>query len=112
MRNTIRKVTMVVLVLITSCQLSLKRNMGPAASQRRTMPAAMLKAAGLPPARDVALAKRVNHVPGFVGRIGVHPTGKREMAALPAASRPASVKRLLRLCPRQLLLVRQVEPQR
>ena len=60
---------MVVPVLIVSCQVSLKRKRGPQTSQRRTAPDAKAKADGLPAARDVALAKWVNHVRDLTGRM-------------------------------------------
>src|SRR5688572_2357339 len=48
MRNTIRKVTMVVPVLMTSCQVSEKWNTGPVTAQMTSTAAAMMKAHGLP----------------------------------------------------------------
>jgi hypothetical protein len=57
MRNTIRKVMIVVPVLITSCQVSLNRKSGPVTSQARITLTARMKAAGLPVTRDVAFAK-------------------------------------------------------
>src|SRR5688500_6751997 len=69
MRNTIRKVTMVVLVLITSCQVSLKRNRGPVRAQARMIPTAAANATGLPVTRAVRLAKRVNHEFDLRGRM-------------------------------------------
>jgi len=43
-----RKVTMVVEVLITNCQVSLKPNTGPLIAQTAIIKAAMRKAPGLP----------------------------------------------------------------
>jgi hypothetical protein len=54
-----RKVTIVVPVLITSCQLSLYPNSGPVSSQASTTSSASAKADGRPTSREVALAKRV-----------------------------------------------------
>ena len=48
MRNTIRKVTMVVPVLMTSCQVSEKSKTGPVTAQTRTTPSAKAKAGTLP----------------------------------------------------------------
>src|SRR5262245_61017992 len=59
MRNTIRKVTIVVPVLITSCQVSLKWKRGPVIAQVKTTANANAKAAGLPVARPVQFAKRL-----------------------------------------------------
>ena len=53
MRKTIRKVTMVVPVLITSCQVSLKPKIGPASAQIRTMATASTKVTGRPHARPI-----------------------------------------------------------
>ena len=47
-RNTIRNVTMVVPVLMTSCQVSLKPNNGPDTSQTTINPAAMANTHGRP----------------------------------------------------------------
>ena len=61
MRNTMRKVTTVVPVLMTSCQVSLKWKSGPLAPQARTTRSASRNARGLPTASDAAkasLAKR------------------------------------------------------
>jgi hypothetical protein len=59
-RNTIRKVMMVVPVLITSCQVLLNLNSGPVIAQTRTTPAASAKHNGRPVKREAALAMRVN----------------------------------------------------
>src|SRR5829696_2743329 len=67
MRKTIRKVTMVVPVLMTSCQVSEKPKSGPVTAQTTTTPAATAKAGGRPVARAVHLAKRVNHEVDFDG---------------------------------------------
>src|SRR5215217_4720300 len=69
MRNTIRNVTMVVLVLMTSCQVSLKPKRGPVMAHVRMMAAAMRKAAGRPVACAVHFASRVKRDFGLVGRI-------------------------------------------
>ena len=61
MRNTIRKVTTVVLVLITNCQVSLNPKIGPVPAQTMIVPSAKINAAGRPVARAAAFAKRVNH---------------------------------------------------
>src|SRR5688572_19637311 len=66
MRKTMRNVTMVVPVLITSCHVSLKPNRGPLAAQITTMPNAVMNAIGRPVARAVVLAKRANHDEFFI----------------------------------------------
>src|SRR4051812_27669173 len=48
MMNTIRKVTIVVPVLMTSCQVSLKLKIGPVTAQARTISRASTKAWTLP----------------------------------------------------------------
>ena len=58
-RNTIRKVTIVVPVLITSCQVSLKPNSGPVTTQTSTSSTASTKHSGRPVNRAAALARRV-----------------------------------------------------
>ena len=65
-RKTIRKVTMVVPVLIMSCHVSLYSKMGPVRAQIATMPAAIVKAAGRPAARDVFFANLTNHEVEFI----------------------------------------------
>ncbi len=52
-RKTIRKVTIVVPVLITSCQVSEKPNSGPVAAQTTTTSAAVRNAQGDPTALEV-----------------------------------------------------------
>ena len=47
-RNTMRKVTMEVEVLMTSCQVSLKPNSGPVIPHTTMMAMAPMKVAGLP----------------------------------------------------------------
>src|SRR6476659_7827987 len=69
-RNTMRKVTIVVPVLITSCQVSLKPNSGPVTAQATMTAAATVNADGLPVARAVHLANRENHDLDRVGLIG------------------------------------------
>ncbi len=56
-RNTIRKVMMVVPVLITNCQVSENLKTGPVAAHTTTQSTHSRKAMGLPVARAVALAK-------------------------------------------------------
>ena len=58
MRNTIRNVTMVVPVLMTSCQVSEKSKIGPVIAQTRTIPSASAKAGTLPVKCVAAEAKR------------------------------------------------------
>ena len=58
MRNTIRNVTIVVVVLITNCQVSLKPNSGPVTSQPRISTTANVKTGGWPQKREDAFAKR------------------------------------------------------
>src|SRR4051812_22790920 len=69
MRNTIKKVIIVVPVLITSCQVSLNRNNGPVTNQTRITLTARVKVTGLPVTRAVVLARRVNRDRDLVGRI-------------------------------------------
>jgi hypothetical protein len=57
-RNTIRKVTIVVPVLITSCQVSEKWKSGPVMPQTRIVPSARPNAGTLPENRVAAEAKR------------------------------------------------------
>jgi hypothetical protein len=52
-----RKVTMVVLVLITSCQLSLNPKIGPVIAQITMTATAIPKVLGCPAVREVNLAK-------------------------------------------------------
>src|SRR5438093_12614171 len=58
MRNTIRKVTIVVPVLIVSCHVSERRNTGPSIAQTTTMTRAIAKAASVPVQRMAASEKR------------------------------------------------------
>ena len=58
MRNTIRKVTMVVPVLMTSCQVSEKWNNGPVKPQTTMIPTAKMKACVLPAASVAKREKR------------------------------------------------------
>jgi hypothetical protein len=60
MRNTIRKVMMVVPVLMMSCQVSLKPKSGPVSAQASTAASAAAKAAGLAAVREARFAKRPN----------------------------------------------------
>src|SRR5512136_2511082 len=68
-RNTIRKVTIVVPVLMTSCHESLKPKIGPVEAQAITTAMARAKVTGLPVARAVHLAKRLKNegdLPGLI----------------------------------------------
>ncbi len=65
MTNTMRNVTIVVPVLITSCQVSLNPKMGPVTPHTSTTPTAAAKALGRPAAREDQRAKRVNQVAFF-----------------------------------------------
>jgi hypothetical protein len=56
-RNTIRKVTMVVPVLMTSCHVSEKPNSGPVAAQATTTSTQAAKVTGRPAARATQAAK-------------------------------------------------------
>src|SRR6476660_1762768 len=56
MRNTIRNVTMVVPVLITSCHVSENPKSGPLTAHTRTMPAAVMNVDARPAASEVLLA--------------------------------------------------------
>src|SRR5262249_36198951 len=69
MRNTIRKVIIVVPVLMTSCHVSLKPNTGPVHAHTTIPVTATPKAIGRPVTRAVHLAKRTNHDLDFVGLI-------------------------------------------
>ncbi len=68
-RNTIRKVTMVVEVLITSCQVSLKWNSGPEAAQISTSATARMKVAGRPVVVERKLENRENHCVRIVASV-------------------------------------------
>lgn len=68
-----RKVTIVVPVLITSCQVSLKPKSGPVIAQTTIVPNARIKAAGRPVACAAAFAKRLNHEFFFIASSGVRP---------------------------------------
>src|SRR6478736_3830176 len=77
MRKTIRNVTMVVPVLITSCQVSEKWKNGPVTIHTRTVPRARAKTQARPASREVTFATSANSLFGvrkFLGggtRIGV-----------------------------------------
>src|SRR3954452_13202090 len=62
MRNTIKNVTIVVLVLITSCQVSENPKIGPLAAQTTTAVMAVTKAHGEPIASEVRWANLRNRV--------------------------------------------------
>jgi hypothetical protein len=64
-KKTIRNVTIVVPVLITSCQVSLNRKIGPVTAQARTTAAASRKAEGAPEIRDTFFANWVNREAEF-----------------------------------------------
>src|SRR4029450_13437199 len=85
-RNTIRKVTIVVLVLMTSCQVSLNPNNGPVTAQPTMTIAARRNASGWPMARAVLVAKRPKNERWDIGLLssrGVVPSfPHREMPAL------------------------------
>src|SRR5262245_5265058 len=68
-RNTMRKVTMVVPVFTTSCQVSLQWKMGPVTAQTTMTASAIAKASGLPVVRAVHFEKRVNRDEDFAGVI-------------------------------------------
>src|SRR5690242_20055944 len=91
MRNTIRKVIIVVPVLMTSCQVSLKPKRGPVQAQPRMRATAPTNVAGRPVARAVHFAKRVNHEVDFVGRIAQLPEG-RGMETPPHVVRPLTAE--------------------
>src|SRR4051812_47357658 len=69
-RNTMRNVTIVVPVLMTSCQVSLNPNIGPVTAQTTMIAAATVNADGLPVVRAVHLANRENHDRDRAGLIG------------------------------------------
>jgi hypothetical protein len=77
MRKTMRKVTMVVPVLMTSCHVSEKPKSGPVTAQTMMTSTASAKVAGRPVARAVHLAKRVNQCVDFVGLTEVPPKAAR-----------------------------------
>jgi hypothetical protein len=58
-RNTIKFVTIVVLVLITSCLVSLKPNTGPLNAHTTTTASAAVNVSGCPAPRATVDAKRV-----------------------------------------------------
>ncbi len=66
MRKTIRKVTMVVPVLMMSCQVSLKPKIGPVTAQATMTRRARPKVVGWPAARAVAFANRWNDSAMFI----------------------------------------------
>src|SRR5437867_370944 len=80
MRNTIRNVTIVVPVLITSCHVSLKPKCRPKSAHTTIITAARMKVAGRPEMWAVHLVSRVNHVRDLVGLMvagcyhSVHPS--------------------------------------
>ena len=55
-----RNATMIVLVFMTNCQVSLNPNIRPVAAQTKMMSTATAKIAGCPAAREVNSAKWVN----------------------------------------------------
>jgi len=67
-----RKVTIVVPVFMTSCQVSLKLKIGPVVAHATITNTANTKVDGWPVALAVHLAKRVNPDVDFVGFIGIH----------------------------------------
>jgi len=69
MRNTLRKVMIVVPVLTTSCQVSLKPKSGPVIAHATRIATAAANATGRPAIFAVPLAKRVNQVRDRLGRI-------------------------------------------
>jgi len=77
-----RKVTIVVPVLMTSCQVSEKPKSGPVKAHKIMAETAVAKAAGWPAARAVHLANRVNHDLDFVALIAFI------SFALPTENRP------------------------
>jgi hypothetical protein len=60
MRKTIKNVIMVVLVLMTSCQVSLKWKIGPVIAQSTMIPRATINVTGRPAAREAKRAAWVN----------------------------------------------------
>src|SRR3954452_22268822 len=69
-RNTIRKVMMVVPVLITSCQVSENPKKGPEIAQTTTVPRARTNTQALPTSREPTFATSANSLlktPGFLG---------------------------------------------
>jgi hypothetical protein len=74
MRKTMRKVTIVVAVLITSCHVVPKPKIGPVTSQMTMSVTAAMKARGWPVERAVRFANRSNG----------------ELRYIPAEARPGS----------------------
>jgi hypothetical protein len=69
MRKTIRNVTMVVPVLITSCHVSENPKNGPEIAQTTTVPRARAKTQALPTSREPTFATSANSLlktPGFL----------------------------------------------
>src|SRR4029434_5369336 len=71
MRNTIKKVTIVVAVFITNCHVSLNLNNGPVITHASTTATATIKVTGLPVTRDVHFANLVNQDLDFGGLISL-----------------------------------------
>src|SRR5215218_9109406 len=90
-RNTIRNVTIVVPVLITSCQVSLKAKRGPVTAQTTITATARKKVSGRPVAWAVHLANRVKRERDLVGLIGAVPQA-RHYAAFQTFCDPARVR--------------------
>src|SRR5437867_1535608 len=92
MRNTIRNVTIVVPVLITSCHVSLKPKCEPKSAHTTIITAARMKVAGRPEMWAVHFVSRVNHVRDLVGLMvagcyhSVHPLNAPQVEARPLAA--------------------------
>jgi hypothetical protein len=80
MRKTIRNVTIVVPVLMTSCHVSLKPKKGPEMAHNIRTAVASENAPGRPAARDVHLANRVKMEGDFFGFMLTHPGIGPELA--------------------------------
>jgi hypothetical protein len=68
-KNTIRKVTIVVPVLITSCHVSEKPKSGPLTAHTMTTPAATIKVDARPAASDVLLARSPKNLDTLEGSL-------------------------------------------
>jgi hypothetical protein len=75
-QKTIRNVTIVVPVLMTSCQVSLKPNKRPVTANTRTTAAARRKVAGRPEIREVATASLANQLLFGSAAAEVEPIGR------------------------------------
>src|SRR5438552_18185400 len=87
MRKTIRNVTIVVLVLITSCHVSLQWKIGPVIPHTTITEKATMNAAGWPVAHAVHLANRLKALLRFIRAPGGAPAadGRQRGRGRPAS---------------------------